>query len=423
MSLLRLAWAYFRHRLLLALSALGLALGVAVLFAALAVINGFQIEFERTLREFAGDAAVKPPPTSFGHWEFSLFTDVLDQVEGIDSYQPRLNWYGLVGRRGSRALDDPRSADLSGLLLVGLDPEAESATPLGKQADLERHLSPAGDGQAPPVLLGEEAAQRLGLEAGDTLEVLSFYHPTGGRAVPIRRSFRMTGTFATGQFDQDLDRALVRRDDLVAFTRRQPPFSEIVLRSKSGVDPKELSEEVDRALLEAGISRSPLGMTMSWDEMGGKFLLAVENQKGILVTVFFFIVLVAAYQLVATLTLTVTEKRRDIGVLGALGATPGRIISFFVGLGLLISVIGAGLGLLLGYWLCRNLRLVESWISGGEPIFTAEVYKFEEIPVSIQPQATLLLVGATLSTALFFSLFPAWRAVRMEIVKALHSAR
>jgi len=129
--------------------------------------------------------------------------------------------------------------------------------------------------------------------------------------------------------------------------------------------------------------------------------------------------LVAAYQLVATLTLTVTEKRRDIGVLGALGATPGRIIRFWVSLGTLVSFFGVSLGLGLGYLLTSNLKSIELILGGGEKIFLPEIYQFEEIPVLIDTYSVALLAGATLAAGLVFSLIPAWRAARRPILQAM----
>lgn len=420
MRLFNLALAYFQRRLLLALSALGLALGVGVLFTVLAVINGFLFEFERTLRDFSGDVVVVPSVKAFGdRHPWKEYETALNDVNGLQRAHPRLNWYGLLGRRGQKALSDPRAADLSGLLLVGIDPEGEGVAPKGLAAlanvDLPTALAAAQPGAPPPLLLGEVAAERMGAKAGELLEVISFHHPEGGQGFAIRQTFELRQTFTTGQFDQELDRALVRRDDLAKFVRLNPDFTEIILRAEPSVTPEELSQNVDQALLSAGLIRSPLGVTYTWDQLGGKFLDAVHNQRGILGTVFFFIVLVAAYQLVATLTLTVTEKKRDIGVLAALGATPSRIVGFFVALGFVICVVGIILGLGLGYWLTHNLRLVEGWINGGQPIFTAEVYKFEEIPVRVNTDSLLILLTTTLAAALTFSFLPAWRAAYIQM--------
>jgi lipoprotein-releasing system permease protein len=398
-----LAWAYFRRRIILVTAACGIMLGVAVLVTVLGVFQGFLLEFQGSIRQFSGDMVLQVPRYAEGG-EQELEKLLLEQPE-IVSAQPHLDWFGLVGRRGSRSLADPRSADLNGLVLLGVD-EQELAIP------------PAQEEGAVPMQLGKVLADKLGLEVGDTIEVVT--HRNGARGpVPVRRSFELTGTFASGRFDLDLDRAFVRRQDLAELARTEPSVTSYKVMLREDVDADLFSEELEQRLEAARLGPFSTPRIRTWRDLGGNFLRAVENQKGMLATVFSFIILVAAYQLIATLLLTVTEKRRDIGVLGALGASPGRIVLFFVGLGLMIATIGTALGLLLGWWLINNLDRVELWLGGGKPIFLPEVYKFDHIPVAIDFPAILMVVGATLAAAALFSLLPAWRAARMRIVHAL----
>jgi len=416
MNLATLGFAYFRGRPLLILSAVAIALGVAVLFAVLAVMNGFLAELQKSIREVSGDAVIVTRHVrDANERSLSDYQAVLDQVEGVADMQPKLQWYGLIGRRGGQAHSDPRSSDLSGMMLIGVDDGFESAP-----IESDRRGRPIL-----PMRMGVSAAQRLGLEVGDTLGVITFAN--GERRSRVRRTraqllqatCKLVGTITTGRYDQDLDRALVPRLALAEFVGAESPFTEIAVRAKDGVDPLQLTTDIGSAMQLAGFSHLGHDTTFSWRDRGGNLLRAVENQRGMLSIVFFFIVLVAAYQLVATLTLTVTEKRRDIGVLRALGATPSRIVRFFVSLGLLISVIGVLLGLLLGQWLVHNLTTVEKWVGGGEPIFRAEIYKFDHIPVAVDPTSVLILASATLIVAVLFSLLPAWRASRVRVIDSL----
>ncbi len=423
MSLFWLAWSYFRHRFLLTLSAVGIGLGVAVVFAVLAVLNGFLQEFENTLREFSGDVVVRPGPSASLEKELSVITS----VPGVSSASPRLNWFALVGRRGTRAVSDPRSSDLSGLLLVGIDPGTEGRSLAGSlsEEELSRMLEePSGGSAPPPILLGAQAAKKLGLERGHSLETITFLSQRGGQAYAARKTFRVAGTFKTGQYSQDLDRALVRRSDLEAFTRHPSGATQIVVRIRSDQQPGLVAGKIREALGAARLDRDgALPQRVStWREQGGNLLAAVENQRGILATVFFFIVIVALYQLIATLTLTVTEKRRDVGVLRALGATRGRILGFFVSLALVIAGVGVSLGLLLGWWLTGHLETVERWLGGGQPIFKPEIYQFDRIPVLVDPASVWLLILATLGAAVFFSLLPALRAARLPVVRSLRAS-
>jgi len=406
MSLIHYAWSFARRRALLALSAVAIALGVAVLFTVLAVLNGFLAQFEGTMRDFSGDLTVRPLPSAWGgSQEIETYFDSIHSVQGVATVEARLNWFGLVGRRGSRALSDPRSSDLNGLLLVGID---------------DFDWKPQDDPNAlPPLRLGHAAATRMGVSPGDTLEVISFQPRPGRAPIPARLSFSVVESFSSGQHDQDLDRALVPRSSLLPLTQLKTPFTELVIRVNDGIDPESLQTIIQEQLEQDGLARPSWPSVQTWRDNAGNFLRAVENQRGMLVMMFFFIVLVAAYQLVATLTLTVTEKRRDIGVLGALGATPGRIIRFWVSLGTLVSFFGVSLGLGLGYLLTSNLKSIELILGGGEKIFLPEIYQFEEIPVLIDTYSVALLAGATLAAGLVFSLIPAWRAARRPILQAM----
>ncbi len=420
MSLVHLAWSYFRSRALLSMSAVAIALGVAVMFAVLAVINGFLAQVERTLRDFSGDLTVAALPERLaGRDELEDYLAALDGVDGVAAVEARLNHYGLIGRRGARAVDDPRTTDLSGMLLVGLDQLPAGMMRATEDPEAEAEPFPFAQVPAGGLLVGKVQAEKAGLAEGDLLEVISFRQGERGYPVPVRSSFRIEGVFTTGRYDLDIDRAIVGREDLAAMLGSQAGFSELGVMAAPGLAPELLVPRVVAALDEADLNPDAFpNRVTTWRKQGGNFLRAVENQKGILSTVFFFIVIVAAFQLVATLTLTVAEKKREIGVLGALGASPWRIVAFFVSLGLVVAVVGSGAGLLLGAWLTDNLEWVQDEIL-GERIFNAETYIFDQVPVAVDWASVGLLLAGTLAAALLFSFLPAWLAARLNIVDAL----
>jgi lipoprotein-releasing system permease protein len=229
----------------------------------------------------------------------------------------------------------------------------------------------------------------------------------------------LSGYVESGRYDQDLNRVVAHRADVAALAQSGPDFSEIAVHARPGTDAEELAGTVIRALAEAGVPEADFPAVRTWREQGGQLLRAAEDQKGLLGTVFFMIVLVAAYQLVATLLLTVTEKRREIGVLGALGASPGRVAGFFCGLATLIAATGCAAGLALGALLVANIGAVEKVLGGGKRIFLPEIYVFTDIPTRVEFGSAAALVAATLICALLFSLLPAWRAARVPVVRAL----
>jgi|FLOH01.1.fsa_nt_gi lipoprotein-releasing system permease protein len=402
MSLLRLAWSYYCQRIILPMASLGIALGIGVLFTVFGVFNGFLSEMENSIRAVSGDVNLEIPreaaqtESDYRRW--------FEDVDELATSTPQLQWFGLIGRRGSRAIDDPRTADLSGVMLLGVDP-------------LELPFTATKSG-LPPMQVGVPLAQKLGLEIGDAVEIVT-HRLSRGQPVPMRQSFEYTANYSTGRFDQDLDRVFVRRSDLAKISGTQPQMSHWILGAADGVSAEQLALALKDRLDRANLNPLDYPHIRTWHAVGGNFLRAAENQKGILTVVFGFIVLVAAYQLIATLLLTVAEKRRDIGILAALGASPWRVSTFFVGLSLVISSIGISLGLLLGWWLTRNLSIVESWLGGGKTIFREEIYKFDHIPVAVDLQMVVTMVGITLLTSTLFSLLPAWRAARTRIITSL----
>ncbi|HBF22367.1 MAG TPA: hypothetical protein DDW23_01005 [Planctomycetes bacterium] len=421
MSLLRLHLADLCSRPLLILSALAISLGVGVVFTVTSILDGFLAEFEHSVRSFSGDVVAQP--RSGGDWE--KYKTAILGIDEVASAKPRLDWFGLIGRRGARTLDDPRSSDLSGLLLVGVDQ--------GDRVDIDLALfesatnAPAkqigsGEYNYPPIVLGDAVAQKLGVVPGEALEVVSFAPPSAGPARPIRSTYRVAATHAGRRWEESLDRAFVRRTDLaiaLGLPKGSKAFTEVIIRGAVGVNPETLKSQVADALFEANLPDGILPSVLSWRDMGGIFLRSVEDQRATLTLVFFFIILVAAWQLVATLVLTVAEKRRTIGILGALGASPNQILTHFAGLGLALGAVGTSIGLLLGVWITRNLEVIESWLGGGKRIFLPEIYQFETIPVAYEMESILRLIAATLTAALVFSLVPAWRASRLRPTRTL----
>jgi lipoprotein-releasing system permease protein len=167
--------------------------------------------------------------------------------------------------------------------------------------------------------------------------------------------------------------------------------------------------------------RFPRFETTVWTDHRRDYLRAVENEKVMLAIVLSFIVLLGGFIILATLSLTVVEKTRDIGILGALGANHGGVLSLFVGTGMLIGVIGAALGVGLGYLFTSNVNAIKDFLADkmGVQIFPADIYLFREIPTVWSWPTVGWIVGGSLFMALVAGLIPAIRAARMDPVKAL----
>ncbi|MFT7528500.1 MAG: lipoprotein-releasing system permease protein [Arenicella sp.] len=400
MNFISLAIAYFRANLILPLGSLGIALGIGVLFTVISVFNGFVSELETNIRQVSGDIVVET--ALMGNASEDDFRKLFASFPEIASAEPQVHWFGLIGRRGSSIATTARSTDLSGVLLVGSDSIVQPAT----AADIT------------PMVIGITLAEKLGLQVGDVAEIIS-QRPSGKHAQPVRHSFQLSATSTTGRFDQDIDRVMVNRQQLAQLIGLESNFTDWKIGLKEGADVQLLQASLAAKLREAPFELTRHSSVKSWRDVGGTLLRAAEDQKGTLAIVFGFIVLVAAYQLIATLLLLISDKRKDIGILGAVGASPASIRSFFLALSCVVTTFGVIFGLIIGMLLNANLHSVELLIGGGKPIFVPEVYKFDHIPVAVDwPQVWILIVFTYVIT-LLFSLIPAARATRLPIVTAL----
>ncbi len=162
-------------------------------------------------------------------------------------------------------------------------------------------------------------------------------------------------------------------------------------------------------------------LVQTWEEKQGPLLAAISIEKGILNVLLFLIVGVAGFGILAIFSMIVAEKTRDIGILKSLGASDGGVMSIFLGYGLLLGMVGAGLGSLLGLFLTNNINQIEQLLTKltGQEIFDRTIYYFSEIPTDIQPSSILLVNLGAVLIAVLFSILPALRAATLHPVRAL----
>jgi lipoprotein-releasing system permease protein len=163
----------------------------------------------------------------------------------------------------------------------------------------------------------------------------------------------------------------------------------------------------------------PFGV-QTWEQVRAEYLRAVNTEKVMLLVVLSFIVLLAGFTILATLTLTVVEKTKDIGVVKALGGTTGGILSIFLRSGLLIGLVGGALGVVLGLFVTAHANTINRTLeSMGIPIFPPNVYLFREIPTHVDPASVAGIAIGSAVIAFLAGLLPALRAARMDPVNAL----
>jgi lipoprotein-releasing system permease protein len=388
------------------LSVVGITLGVAALIVVLSVMNGFRTEVRDRMLDVIAHVelqAMGPAAPETAAWMASL------QREGkIKAVAPYAAVQGLLGHGDL----------LRGAWLQGIDPAQEPAVsplaerlsrsgPSGEAASLQKLR--AGERK---LLLGDDLAARLQLKPGDPVALVLPPTPSSGGA-PRTLGFEVAGTFSSGHFQYDSAWALAHIDDIRAL---QGPSVAQGLRLRLN-DASE-APQVAQALAE----RWPQGVRVrDWTQNNRTWFEAVAQQKRMLGLILTLIVAVAAFNLVSTLVMTVTDKRGDIAILRTLGASPRSVMGIFMVQGALAGLIGTVAGVALGLLVAHHIDVIVPAIERllGTTLLPASVYLISSMPS--QPLASDVVPIALVSVVLAFvsTLYPSWRASRLKPAQAL----
>jgi lipoprotein-releasing system permease protein len=388
-----------------AISVAGVAAGVAALIIALAITNGMRRDLEERL---LGSSA---------HVQMMRVSD-----DGIRNWRPlleRLRHLPHVTAASAGLYEQvliARGARSGGALLEGILPADEqgvsdllsTATP-GSMRALEPPPGPpsATNSELPPIVLGKDLAETVGATIGDSVMVIS---PQGEMTpfgvIPKYVRFRLAGVFHSGFYQYDTQMGYLRLADA------QRLFSEPDLVSVISfkVDQLERAPEIGRALEQAAGKGY---MTTNWMEQNREIFRALKLEQVVTFIVIALIVLVAALNILIALTMMVMEKTRDIAVMMSFGVEPGQVRRIFLLQGLLISMVGTALGLVLGY--------LAAW-AGGHYHFihlSAEVYSIDTLPFAPRPLDGLIVALVSIGISLLATLYPSSAAARVLPAEAL----
>jgi lipoprotein-releasing system permease protein len=383
-------------------SMLGIALGVAALIIVLSVMNGFQKDVrDRMLSVVAhieifapGGAALPDPARTMAEARQN------PQVVGA---APFISSQALLAR----------GEDMKGALVRGIDPALEhEVTDLATvvKPDVLARLTPGSFG----VVLGSELARSLGVRQGDLVTLIA----PGGQVtpagvVPRLKQVTVVGTFESGHFEYDSTLLMMHMDDAARIFRLEGPTG-IRLRLKDLHKAPTVTRELAQTLSGDLYIRD-------WTQQNKTWFAAVQLEKRMMFIILTLIVAVAAFNLVSTLVMTVTDKRADIAILRTLGASPRSIMGIFVVQGAMVGVIGTLAGLLLGLGIATNIDVI---VPALERLFRAsflpkDIYLISRMPSD--PQSTDIMPIAIISLVLSFlaTLYPSWRASRVNPAEAL----
>jgi lipoprotein-releasing system permease protein len=387
-------------------SMLGIALGVAALIIVLSVMNGFRKEVQgRMLSVIAHVEVMAADGGALPNWR-----DALNQIRAVPEVGQQV--LGAAPFITTQALL-ARGEDMRGAVLRGISP-AEEATVTAVAAQLKNTvLAKLVPGQW-NVVLGAELARNLGVREGDKVTaVLPGGQLTPAGVVPRLRQLNVVGTFNAGHYEYDSTLALVNVDDAAKIFRVEGP---------TGVQLKLAN--ANQARLVGAQLQTALGSQFEvrdWTRTNSNWFSAVELEKRLMFIILTLIVAVAAFNLVSTLVMTVTDKQADIAILRTLGASPRSVMSIFMVQGALSGVIGTLAGVAFGLLIAFNVGSIVALIEAALRVsfLPASVYLISHMPSD--PQAADIVPIAVISLLLAFvaTLYPSWRASRMQPAEAL----
>lgn len=379
-------------------SLLGITLGVASIIVILSAMNGLETETRSRLLSMADHVTVRPDIATA---DLGRLSDGLGTVAGVAEVNPfvRLEVILLSGSR------------YRGVVVRGIDPAREAPSSLGRVVGPERlqRLAPGGNG----ILLGRFVAAELGVQPGDQVEVL-LPAAEAGMLRPRRAAARVTGVFAAGVEEHDANLGLMHIVDAAAIGG--------IGRDAEGLSVR-LDEPMSVARVEQALraSAGPGYRWSNWAVENRSLFRAMAIEKTMMTILMLFIVAVAAFNIVTSLTMTVNEKARDIAVLRTLGLESGRVTRIFLVQGAVIGIGGTLLGVALGLLLALNLETVLPWAEQtfGFRIMPGDVFYVTDVPSEIRPRDLIVIPGIALLIALLATIPPSRKAARVDPAEAL----
>jgi lipoprotein-releasing system permease protein len=382
-------------------SMLGIALGVTALITVISVMNGFEGELRARILGMVSHATVAGVGDGLAEWETAVTTaKTVPHVIGAAPYIEREAM--LQGGR------------VSGAILRGVDPRMEREV----SEIAERVVEGSWDALKPGeygILLGRELALWAGAElGGDVLVFAPQVRATPAGVLPQMRRFKVVGIFEAGMQEYDRGMAVIHVADAAKLFRMGDKVTGVRLKLDDMFQAKKVAADLADEL--GGFYR-----VRDWTREHANFFRAVQTEKTVMFIILSLIVAVAAFNLVSSLVMLVTDKQSDIAILRTLGLSPRSVMGVFVVQGTIIGLVGIVLGTVGGVLLAENVTNVMRFLESifGFELMPADIYYISDLPSDLRFDDVATIVGLAFVLCLIATLYPAWRAARTHPVEAL----
>lgn len=383
-------------------SMIGIALGIVVLIVVLSVMNGFQKELRTRILGVASHVEISEFDGTLSDW--AKVADSAKQNPQVVAAAPYINAQGML------SFDQ----GVQGALIRGIVPAQEDQV-----VDLDKNmkaghladLKPGGFG----IVLGIDLARALGARVGSKITVIAPQgQVTPAGILPRLKQFTVVGVFEVGMSVYDSGLALVNIEDAAKLYRMENKVSGVRLKLKDIYLAPQVAQELSNSLPGDYYVRD-------WTTQNANFFRAVKMEKTVMFVIMFFIVAVAAFNIVSTLVMVVTDKQADIAILRTLGASPSSIMKIFIVQGTVIGVFGTLIGVVGGVLLASNIDVVVPFIERvfGLHFLSKDVYYISELPSDVQHADVIAIATVSFLLSLVATLYPSWRASKINPAEAL----
>jgi lipoprotein-releasing system permease protein len=402
------AWRYLKPTrgegfisVIAAFALVGIALGVGTLIVVIAVMNGFRTELLGRVLGVNGHATVVAGPE--GIVDDAAMVERLRAIDGV------LDAMAYVEGQVMASANEVAV----GAVVRGVDP-----------ADLARRAIFADNivagsldalNEPDTILVGSRMAQRMGLGLGGQVSLIS---PQGAATafgtVPRIKSFRIAGLFEVGMYEYDSSFVYIGRADAQAYFQLGDRVTAVeVLVTQP--------EQIVRWRTPIGAAAQGQGRVVDWQQLNAHFFNALEVERNVMFLILTLIIIVAAFNIITGITMLVKTKGRDIAILRSMGATQGAVMRIFVLAGASIGIVGTLIGLGLGVAFALNIDTIRLFLEGltGAELWSAEIRFLSRLPAEVNLDDVLRIVGMGLGLSFLATLYPAWRAARVDPVEAL----
>lgn len=402
-----MAWRYLRARkaegfvsVIAGFSFAGILLGVATLIIVMSVMNGFRDELVTRILGLNGHLNVYSQTGQL--YDYMGLVDRVEKVRGVESVRPMIEGQVLINVNGVA----------NGAVLRAFSREDFATKPILSNSLVHGNLTDFGGLN---IAIGNKLAERLNVVVGDEITLLA---PKGKASpfgtIPRSRSYTIGVIFDVGMYEYNSGFVFMDLPSAQKFLQMPGQVNSLEVMARNTQEADRVKQDVEQVIAgEASI--------YDWRQANSSFLTALEVERNVMFLILTLIILVAAFNIISSMIMLVKDKGKDIAILRTMGASQGNMLRIFVLTGASIGFVGTVVGAGLGIAFASNIESIRRFLEGltGTELFADEIYFLSQLPAIIDWRDVSFVVLLAFALSVLATLYPAWRASRLDPVEAL----